>query len=124
MPDMIESLLLLIWRHLLFYANDANPDPIRPDNLSISLAGGSLADASRLSSGQRRPLRNVAADLRGTLERLKDIKEVSCMVWTIAKGSEQQPDDLRRGGERNDAYYSMLLRRLNELTAGLSGEEA
>lgn len=74
--DMIEAVLLLLWRHLLFFANNTNSDPIRPDNLSISLTA-SKVDGSRSAAGQMRALKNVAADLRGTLQRLSDVQVVS-----------------------------------------------
>ena len=75
LPDMIESLLLLIWRHSLFYANGSSNEPIRPNNLSISLTGSTVDGRSGI--GQLRPLRNMAAELRGVLERLGDVREVS-----------------------------------------------
>ncbi|WVQ79550.1 hypothetical protein IAT38_001649 [Cryptococcus sp. DSM 104549] len=115
--NMIESLLLLIWRHLLFYANDSRGslEPVRPDNLSASLgsfmASQANMEASRSSAGTMRMLERVAASLKGTLERLDDL-DVSI--------------DLRSAntGGNGDAYYGMLVRRLKELTAGLSGAVA
>ncbi|EIW73176.1 hypothetical protein M231_07444 [Tremella mesenterica] len=111
--NSIESLLLLVWRHLLYYANDARgaPEQVRPDNLSLSL--GSFAGQMNSSVGGAatgRVLERVAGTLRGTLERL-DYVEVH--------------SDLVRGKTgRGDAYFGMLVRRLRELTAGLLGEEA
>lgn len=115
--DMIESLLLLIWRHALFYANNTQGESLRPYNLSVSL--GSTGDG-RSVVGQMRPLRNMAAELRGILQRLGDVKEVSlARRW----GYSCQPEELRRTGEQSLAYFGMLLRRLGELTAGLCGDE-
>ncbi|WWD22817.1 hypothetical protein CI109_107311 [Kwoniella shandongensis] len=110
--NMIESLLLLIWRHLLFYHNDARGglEPVRPNNLSLSL--GSFAssqaqlEASRSGAGTIRILERVAAALKGTLVRLDDM-EVNL--------------ELRRLATKSDAYYSMLVRRLKEFTAGICG---
>ncbi|OCF43796.1 nuclear pore complex protein Nup205 [Kwoniella heveanensis CBS 569] len=113
--NMIESLLLLIWRHLLFYANDARGnllDPVRPNNLSASL--GSFAtsqaqlEASRSGAGTIRMLERVAGSLKGTLVRLDDM-EVNLELRRSATNA------------KGDAYYGMLVRRLKELTAGLSG---
>lgn len=108
LADMLESVLLLFWRHLLFFANQANADPIRPDNLSVSLSL-SRAEGSRstYALAQGKALRTVAADLRGTLQRLCDVAI---------------PEELRGNGQRAEAYFGMLTRRLRELTSGLIGE--
>ncbi|WVQ93947.1 hypothetical protein IAU59_001025 [Kwoniella sp. CBS 9459] len=116
--NMIESLLLLIWRHLLFYANDARGnllDPVRPNNLSASLGTFATSqaqlEASRSGAGTIRMLERVAGSLKGTLVRLDDM-EVNLELRRSAMSA------------RGDAYYSMLVRRLKELTAGLSGSTA
>lgn len=116
--NMIESLLLLIWRHLLFYANDVRGSlaPIRPENLSPSLSAFAMSqqaqmEASRSNAGTMKMLERVAAGLRGTLIRLDDM-EVNLELRRLATG----------GGARGDAYYGMLVRRLKEIVAGLVGE--
>ncbi|KAK4687817.1 hypothetical protein P7C73_g2307, partial [Tremellales sp. Uapishka_1] len=100
--NMVESLLLLIWRHLLYYANDARDgkETIRPDNISVGMS---------VHGGNGRVLERVAAGLKGVLERLQNV---------------DLPEDLStsRNGGKEDAYYGMLVRRLKELTAGLTGE--
>jgi len=73
---MAESLLLLSWRHLLFYANDAKEGVVRPDNLSLSLSYSTMG-ASRSNGHALRSLANSAAELRGVLERLTDLTVVS-----------------------------------------------
>lgn len=75
-PDMAESILLLSWRHLLFYANDAKESSVRPDNLSLSLSYSTM-DASKSKGQALRSLTNSAAELRGVLERLDDLIIVS-----------------------------------------------
>jgi nuclear pore complex protein Nup205 len=95
---MIESLLLLvgrccscqnmttltatkIWRHLLFYANDARGSsaPIKPDNLSVSLGAfaSSQLDGSRSGAGSMRTLEKVATSLREVLDRMDEVDIVS-----------------------------------------------
>ncbi|WVR03296.1 hypothetical protein IAU60_000287 [Kwoniella sp. DSM 27419] len=113
--NMIESLLALVWRHMLFYANDARgntQDHVKPNNLSASLAsfGTSQAqlEASRSSAGTIRMLERVSGALKGTLVRLDDM-EVSHELRRLATGA------------KGDAYHGMLVRRLKELTAGLLG---
>jgi nuclear pore complex protein Nup205 len=75
---MIESVLLLVWRHLLFYARGAQ-EHVRPGDLAASLGAfsGSQLDASRSKAGTIRVLERIAGGLRGTLERLDDIDVVS-----------------------------------------------
>lgn len=81
MSDMIESILLLVWRHLLFYANDARgaQEHVRPGDLAASLGAfsNSQLDASRSKAGTVRVLERIAGGLRGTLERLDDVDVVS-----------------------------------------------
>jgi len=36
--------------------------------------------------------------------------------------TDEQPYELRMSAERNEAYFGMLVRRLGELTAGLTGD--
>lgn len=132
---MIESLLLLIWRHLLFYANDVRGSlaPIRPENLSPSLSAFAMSqqaqmEASRSNAGTMKMLERVAAGLRGTLIRLDDMEVVSLSFGSvrILLMYIMQNLELRRlatgGGARGDAYYGMLVRRLKEIVAGLVGE--
>ncbi|KAL7420503.1 hypothetical protein Q5752_004453 [Cryptotrichosporon argae] len=112
--NMIESLLLLIWRHLLFYANDVRGarEPVRPDSLSLSL-GADLGKSGTAGAGAGagmhvsavRALERTAAALRAVLARADDL-ELS--------------DEL---GRKPDAYYGMLVRRLKELCAGLTGHD-
>ncbi|KAK6905036.1 hypothetical protein I203_105855 [Kwoniella mangroviensis CBS 8507] len=115
--NMIESLLLLIWRHLLFYANDVRGaiEPVRPNNLSASLgsfvSSQAQLEASRSGAGTMRMLERVAASLKGTLVRLDDM-EVNLELRRLATTTSSKG---------NDAYYGMLVRRLKELTAGLTG---
>ncbi|WWC66972.1 uncharacterized protein I206_100879 [Kwoniella pini CBS 10737] len=117
--NMIESLLLLIWRHLLFYANDARGhiEPVRPNNLSASLgsfvSSRAQMEASRSGAGTIRMLEKVSASLKGTLIRLDDM-EVNLKLRQLATSTS-------RG---NDAYYGMLVRRLKELVAGLLGADS
>ncbi|WWC85669.1 uncharacterized protein L201_000535 [Kwoniella dendrophila CBS 6074] len=119
--NMIESLLLLIWRHLLFYANDARGslEPVRPNNLSASLGSfvnsHAQLEASRSGASTIKMLERVAASLKGTLIRLDDM-EVNLELRRLATASISN-----KGG---DAYYGMLVRRLKELTAGLSGSNS
>lgn len=79
--DMIESVLLLVWRHLLFYANDARgaQEHVRPGDLAASLGAfsSSQLDASRSKVGTIRVLERIAGGLRGTLEQLDDVDVVS-----------------------------------------------
>jgi hypothetical protein len=86
-PDMIESILLLIWRHLLFYANDARgaQEHVRPGDLAASLGAfsSSQVDASRSKAGTVRVLERIAGGLRGSLERLDDVDTVSISHWLI-----------------------------------------
>ncbi|KAK8844631.1 hypothetical protein IAR55_006478 [Kwoniella newhampshirensis] len=109
--NMIESLLLLVWRHLLFYHNESRRglEPIRPTNLSLSLNSFSSSQAqlvaSRSGAGTLKILEKVSAALKGTLVRLDDM-EVNL--------------ELRRLATKSDAYYSMLVRRLKEFTSGVS----
>ncbi|ORY22986.1 nucleoporin Nup186/Nup192/Nup205 [Naematelia encephala] len=108
--NMIESLLLLAWRHLLYYANDTRGPTaaVRPDNISLSLTSFSASqlDASTRASGQRN-LEKVAAALKGVLERLDEVDVSS---------------ELRQRG--GDSHHGMLVRRLRELSSGLIGESA
>ena len=112
--DSIESLLLLIWRHLLYYANDARngQEPVRADTLSSSLGtftASQLEGAKSISGvATGRLLERVAGALRGTLERM-DALDVHPDLVPSKKGQGQQ-------------YYQMLVRRMKELTAGLLGE--
>ncbi|TXT07302.1 hypothetical protein VHUM_03472 [Vanrija humicola] len=95
--NMIESLMLLLWRHLLFYASDAGAG---------SDASGTTAGAATAGPGAAslKSLERVAASLRGVLDRLEDVDA------TVGQGRKE------------DAYHAMLVRRLRELCAGLSGE--
>lgn len=122
---MIEALLLLLWRHLLFYAGDARDESFRPDKLSASL---NSVSTSRASPGTAKVLERVAASLRGTLERIEDSDTVSnriCGPQASLLMRGQQPDGLHGvpGAGIGKAYRRMLLRRLGELTAGLTGLE-
>ena len=83
---MVESILLLLWRHLLFYANDARSsnDAVRPDNLALSLNGGMSGsvgggglEGSRLAQGLIASLIKSAASLRGVLDRITELDIVS-----------------------------------------------
>jgi nuclear pore complex protein Nup205 len=107
--NMIESLLLLIWRHMLYWVKDAGGESVVPDRLSLSF---STATASRLGAGagavNLKALERVAASLRGVLDRLDDVDPSSAAAAT--------------GRTRDDAYHAMLVRRLRELCAGLVGE--
>ena len=67
-----------IWRHLLYYANDArgSSDPVKPENLSLSFGAFSASQTESVrSSGQEtvRVLEKVSSALRGTLERIEAI---------------------------------------------------
>ncbi|RSH80248.1 uncharacterized protein EHS24_008821 [Apiotrichum porosum] len=108
--NMIESLLLLIWRHMLYYATDAAGESVRPDTLSLSFSTAALATNpyAQSTAGQTnlKALERVAASLRGVLDRLDDVESIS------GGGS----------GKKEDAYGAMLVRRLRELCAGLIGE--
>ena len=86
MFNMIESIMLLLWRHLLFYANDVRGpgEAVRPDNLSLSLAPQSVLDNSRSAVGAMRSLEKVAAMLRGVLQRVMDLDVVS-ILWVRAE---------------------------------------
>ena len=68
-----------IWRHLLFYANDARGalDPVKPDSISSSIDAFSSShlDGSRSGLGIR-SLERIASGLRGTLDRLDGIDVV------------------------------------------------
>lgn len=79
-PVMIESLLLLAWRHLLAYANQAvtGGTPVRPGDLASSLSFSSQVSQSGV--GSLRGLATIAATLRGTLDGLEDA-EVSEASW-------------------------------------------
>ncbi|KAL1406935.1 hypothetical protein Q8F55_006347 [Vanrija albida] len=106
--NMIESLLLLLWRHLLFYANDAGAGSdasgtVRPTTMSLSFSTAGAATAGP-GAASLKSLERVAASLRGVLDRLDDVDA------TIGQGRKE------------DAYHAMLVRRLRELCAGLSGE--
>ncbi|KAI9632114.1 nucleoporin Nup186/Nup192/Nup205 [Dioszegia hungarica] len=111
--NMIESVLLLVWRHLLFYANDARgaQEHVRPGDLAASLGAfsGSQLDASRSKAGTVRVLERIAGGLRGTLERLDDV--------------DVHPD-LQQRNDKGAAYHGMLIRRVGELISGLAGEAA
>lgn len=106
--NMIESLLLLLWRHLLFYANDAGAGSdasgtVRPTTMSLSFSTAGAATAGP-GAASLKSLERVAASLRGVLDRLDDVDA------TVGQGRKE------------DAYHAMLVRRLRELCAGLSGE--
>nr|XP_018266519.1 nuclear pore complex protein Nup205 [Kwoniella dejecticola CBS 10117]OBR88677.1 nuclear pore complex protein Nup205 [Kwoniella dejecticola CBS 10117] len=121
MFNMIESLLLLIWRHLLFYANDARGhiEPVRPNNLSASLgsfiSSQAQMEASRSGAGTIRMLERVSASLKGTLIRLDDM-EINLELRRLATSTSTS--------KGNGAYHDMLVRRLKELVAGLLGTDA
>lgn len=94
---MIESLLLLLWRHLLFYTSDAGA-AAQPSTLSLNFSTNvGLSTTSGPGAVSLKALERVAASLKGVLDRLGDV-------------------------EKPDAYYSMLVRRLRELCAGLVPE--
>ena len=98
---MIESLLLLLWRHLLFYANEAGDGAVQPRNLSSSLAYSTQGMASTRGAS-RQTLSSVAASLGGTLDAVE----------------RDVPEELRPGGQGQ--YHRILVRRLRELIAGLT----
>lgn len=108
---MIDSLLLLLWRHLLFYVKDASGganDPVRPDTLSLAFSTARMSTASAgPGAASLKSLEHVAAQLRGVLSRLDDVDA------SISGGDDLAP------GRKDDAYHSMLVRRLRELCAGL-----
>lgn len=60
---MIEALLLLLWRHLLYYTSDS---AVQPSTLSLNFSVGVSSTANV------KGLQKVAASLRGVLERLDD----------------------------------------------------
>lgn len=91
---MIEEALLLIWRHMLYYASETSP--VRPEGLSVSLLQSKALNATAGGTSGKALVR-AAASLRGVLDRLDVVME--------------------REGE--DAYGRMLVRRLRELCAGL-----
>ena len=132
--NMIESILLLVWRHLLFYANNGrgSSEVVGPDALSASFGpgagmNGSINDGglngSMYAKGAMKSLEKAAEVLKGVLERLTEMDIVSVIPklgWhcaLVADSTLQQPD-LRAG--KSDAYFGMLTRRLGELTAGLT----
>lgn len=102
--DMIESLLLLIWRHLLYYTADAGGEGVRPNTLSLSFSTAGMSTSAAPGAVSLRSLERVAASLRGVLDRLDDV-------------------DASISRAKADAYHSMLVRRLRELCAGLIGPE-
>lgn len=120
---MVESILLLTWRHVLFYANDAKQEPVRPNNLSQSLMASVRAStrAGTASGDAYRSLKEVAKEVRDNLEAVSELVIVS----TVGQGRHialtPQPTELRRVA--GEAYFGMLIRRLGELTAGLLGDE-
>ena len=86
--NMIESILLLVWRHLLFYANNGRGtgELVRPDALSASFGpghrmNGSMIDGglngSMYAKGAMKSLEKAAAMLKGVLERLTEVDMVS-----------------------------------------------
>lgn len=91
---MIEEALLLIWRHMLYYASETSP--VRPEGLSASWAASKALNATAGGTSGK-ALQRAAASLRGVLDRLDVVME--------------------RDGE--DAYGKMLVRRLRELCASL-----
>lgn len=101
--DMIESLLLLIWRHLLYNTADAGGEGVRPPTLSLSFSTASMRGSTAPGAVSLRSLERIAASLRGVLDRLDDVDA------SISR--------------KEDAYHSMLVRRLRELCAGLIGPE-
>ncbi|ODO07092.1 hypothetical protein I350_04461 [Cryptococcus amylolentus CBS 6273] len=125
--DMIESLLLLIWRHLLFYANDArsvlapSAPQVRPDNLSISLSGSAFGasrsqelEGNRQGAGIVRMLERVGGSLSGVLLRVGDL-EINPELRRLATSSSSP-------SIQGDAFFDMLVRRLKELVGGLVGD--
>lgn len=121
--DMVESLLLLLWRHLLYYANDARGalNPVKPNTLSLS-SGVFASSQSEMSRGSNslKLLERIAANLRGSLDRLEDVDVVGDLYLDFAATDKLQHTELRRKG--SESYYAMLIRRLGELTAGLTGD--
>ncbi|GMK56981.1 hypothetical protein CspeluHIS016_0308210 [Cutaneotrichosporon spelunceum] len=95
---MIESLLLLIWRHMMYYTADAGGEGVRPTTLSVSFSSAGTNSVAPGAVGMR-ALERVAASLRGVLDRL---------------------DDIDVANHKDDAYYSMLVRRLRELCGSLT----
>lgn len=96
---MVESLLLLIWRHLLFYTSDVGA-AAQPSTLSLNFSskvGLSTTSGPGAVSLSLKALERAAASLRGVLDRLEDV-------------------------DKPDAYHAMLIRRLRELCAGLVAE--
>jgi nuclear pore complex protein Nup205 len=95
---MIESLLLLIWRHLMYYTADAGGEGVRPTTLSLTFSSAGMSSTAP-GAVSVRALERIAASLRGVLDRLDDVDVAS---------------------RKDDAYHAMLVRRLRELCGGLS----
>lgn len=76
---MVESILLLVWRHVLFYANDAKQEPVRPNNLSQSLMASVRASsrAGTASGDAYRSLKEVAKEVRENLDAVSEVVVVS-----------------------------------------------
>lgn len=102
---MIESLLLLLWRHLLFYANEGGDNNMQPRNLSSSLAYSTQMASTRGAS--RDTLQRVAMSLIGVLGTIDIDRDV--------------PLELRHDGAQGAEYRRILVRRLREMITALTG---
>jgi nuclear pore complex protein Nup205 len=101
---MIESLLLLLWRHLLFYANEAGNNNVHPRNLSSSLAYSTQMGSTRGAS--RDTLNRVAMSLGGVMDAINVDRQV--------------PEELRPDGSQGSEYRRILVRRLREMITALT----
>jgi nuclear pore complex protein Nup205 len=101
--SMIEEMLLLVWRHLLYYSKDAGGENVVPDRLSLSFSTANASTAPGATGGK--DLQRVQASLRGVLERIDDVDPTGA----ASKIS-------------SDPYHNMLVRRLRELCASAVGE--
>lgn len=92
-----------MWRHLLYYTADAGGEGVRPTTLSLSFSTATMGASSAPGAVSLRSLERIAASLRGILDRLDDVDAAI--------------------SRKEDAYHSMLVRRLRELCGGLIGPE-
>ena len=94
---MIESLLLMLWRHLLFYANEAGNNNVHPRNLSSSLAYSTQMGSTRGAS--RDTLNRVAMSLGGVMDAINVDRQVPADTGEAFERDDYGSDGCVIGGE-------------------------
>lgn len=107
----MEMLLLLLWRHLEYYAE--------PGNMSSPPVRTSVTNAMRLlaTSSPEQFREEIIMKLNPLLQRISSLEIVSCRISSFqltADNALKDQDSLGKDWQSNQAYIEIMSRRLRD----------